>query len=158
MFNLNNVGSPYPHATPRDHAELRYAASLRRGASVWRPQPGNIQTAGHCGSGTHGWRQAQTPHCCPQTHSLLPDRHGQYPSPALGYLTCSGIFMKVPSETPNRGYAGLSQGPAGGHMADSAVGLSPHRRQVLRSSSRWSGGTVRSRMESEDGCTLRPSC
>ena len=35
--------------------------------------------------------------------SLLPDQHGQNPSPALGYLTCSGIFMKVPSETQNRG-------------------------------------------------------
>ena len=48
--------------------------------------------------------------------------------------------MKVPSETQNRGYTGLSQGPAGGHMADSAVGLSPHRCQVLRSSDRCSGG------------------
>ena len=35
--------------------------------------------------------------------ALLPDRHGQYPCPALGYLTCSGMFTKVPSETQNRG-------------------------------------------------------
>lgn len=35
--------------------------------------------------------------------ALLPDRHGQNPCPALGYLTCSGIFTKVPSETQNRG-------------------------------------------------------
>ena len=35
--------------------------------------------------------------------SLLPDQLGQNPSPALGYLICSGIFMKVPSETQNRG-------------------------------------------------------
>ena len=68
----------------------------------------------------------RAPHCWPQTHSLLPDRHGQYPSPALGYLMCSRLFMKVPSETQNRGYAGLSQGPAGGDLADSAVGLFPH--------------------------------
>ena len=35
--------------------------------------------------------------------ALLPDRHGQNPCPALGYLTCSGMFTKVPSETQNRG-------------------------------------------------------
>ena len=65
-------------------------------------------------------------HCWPQTRCLLPDQHGQYPSPALGYLTCSGIFMKVPSETQNRGEADLSLGPAGEDVAHSAVGLSPH--------------------------------
>ena len=35
--------------------------------------------------------------------ALLPDRHGQNPCPALGYLTCSGMFTKVPSETQNTG-------------------------------------------------------
>ena len=37
------------------------------------------------------------------TLSLLPDQLGQNPSPAVGCLTCSGIFMKFPSETQNRG-------------------------------------------------------
>ena len=60
VFNLNNAVSPYPHVTPMDHAELRCVASLRRGVSVQRPQPGNIQRAGHCGSGIHGWRQSQS--------------------------------------------------------------------------------------------------
>lgn len=45
VFNLNNAGSPYPHLTPRNLAELRCAASLRRGASVQRPQPNDIHEA-----------------------------------------------------------------------------------------------------------------
>lgn len=56
---------------------------------------------------------------------LQPDQHGQYPCPALGYLTCSGIFT-VSIRDSEQGYAGLSQGPAAGDVADSAVGLSPH--------------------------------
>ena len=62
--------------------------SRRQGAKALVPM------AGH---------QAWSPHYWPQTRSLLPDQHGQYPSPALGYLTISGIFMKVPSEPQNRG-------------------------------------------------------
>ena len=92
----------------RDHSQT---TSRRQGAEALVPTAGD---------------QAWSPHYWPQTRSLLPDQHGQYPSPLLGYLTCSGIFMKVPSETQNRGYTGLSQGPAGGYVADSAVGLSPH--------------------------------
>ena len=42
VFNLNNACSPYPHGTSRDLAEVRYAASLRWGASVQRPQPDAI--------------------------------------------------------------------------------------------------------------------
>ena len=60
MFSLNNAGSPYPHVTPRDLAELQCAA-LRRGASVQRPQPDNFQEARPCGSGTHGWRPGSEP-------------------------------------------------------------------------------------------------
>ena len=46
VFNLNNACSPYPHVTPKDLAELRYAASLRRGASMQTPQADAIQEAG----------------------------------------------------------------------------------------------------------------
>ena len=35
--------------------------------------------------------------------SLLSDQIGQNPSPTVLYLMCSGIFMKVPSETQIRG-------------------------------------------------------
>ena len=69
----------------RDHSQ---ATSRGQGAVALVPTAGD---------------RLRAPHCWPQTCSLLPDQHGQYPSPALGYLTCSGIFMKVPSETQNRG-------------------------------------------------------
>ena len=69
----------------RDHSQT---TSRRQGAEALVPTAGD---------------QAWSPHYCPQTHSLLPDRHGQYPSPTLEYLTISGIFMKVPSETQNMG-------------------------------------------------------
>ena len=86
--------------------------------------------------------------------ALLPDRHGQNPCPALGYLTCSGMFTKVPSETQNRGmqvcHRVLLQES---WLTQQWVCLPTDAR-----SGRWSGGTVRSRMETEDGCTPRPSC
>ena len=69
----------------RDHSQT---TSRRQGAEALVPTAGD---------------QAWSPHYWPQTPSLLPDQHGQYPSPTLGYLTFSGIFMKVPSETQNRG-------------------------------------------------------
>ena len=69
----------------RDHSQT---TSRRQGAEALVPTAGD---------------QAWSPHYWTQTRSLLPDLHGQYPSPALGYLTCPGIFMKVPSETQNMG-------------------------------------------------------
>ena len=69
----------------RDHSQT---TSRRQGAEALVPTAGD---------------QVWSPHYWPQTRSLLPDRQGQYPSPTLGYLTFSGIFMKVPSETQNRG-------------------------------------------------------
>ena len=42
----HNAGSSYPYVIPRDLEELQYAAALRRGASVQRPEPDNIQEAG----------------------------------------------------------------------------------------------------------------
>ena len=154
MFSLNNAGSPYPHVTPRDLAELQCAA-LRRGASVQRPQPDNFQEARPCGSGTQGWRPGSEPLSAGSNLlSLLPDRHGQNPCPALGYLTCSGMFTKVPSETQNTGmqvcHRVLLQES---WLTQQWVCLPTDAR-----SGRWSGGTVRSRMESEDGCTPRLSC
>ena len=69
----------------RDHSQT---TSRRQGAEALVPTAGD-----------QAWSTSLLTSNC----SLLPDQHGQNPSPALGYLTCSGIFMKVPSETQNRG-------------------------------------------------------
>ena len=47
----HNAGSSYPYVIPRDLEELQYAAALRRGASVQRPEPDNP-------GGTHSTQQA----------------------------------------------------------------------------------------------------